>query len=266
MTSRPPSLASLRLGGAARAGDDRVRLLEAIGRTGSITAAAQELNLSYRAAWDAVQMLNNLFPKPLIRARPGGRAGGTAGLTAEGQAALATLRHIQAEIALALERLGQSLAADVLDLAALTPWRLVLRTSARNALRGVVSRVTSSAVGCEVVLEIDDNLQLTAAISRRSAESLGLTVGAEVLALIKASLISLAMEPPPPGARVPNALSGVILSREIDDANSEVVIEIAEGKTLVATLSREADGALALKPGDRILALIDASHIILAVD
>jgi molybdate transport system regulatory protein len=266
MTSRPLSLASLRLGGAARAGDDRVRLLEAIGRTGSITSAAQELDLSYRAAWDAVQMLNNLFPKPLVRARPGGRSGGTAGLTPEGEAALATLRHIQAEIALTVERLGQSLAADDLDPRTLDPWRLVMRTSARNALRGVVSRVTSSAVGCEVALKINEGLELIAAISRRSADSLGLAPGVEALALIKASLVTLIKPPAPAGSANLNVLAGVIINRETDAAVSEVVIELVEGKTLVATLTGEADQALGLALGGQVLALIEAAHVILAVD
>lgn len=266
MTSRPLSLASLRLGGAARAGDDRVRLLEAIGRTGSITAAAQELDLSYRAAWDVVQMLNNLFPKPLVRARPGGRSGGMAGLTPEGEAALITLRHIQTEITLTLDRLGQSLAADALTLQALDPWRLVTRTSARNALRGMVSRVTSSAIGSEVILKIDDGLELVAAISRRSAESLCLTPGVAAVALIKASLVTVGKGPTPADPAARNAVPGVLIARETDEATSEVIIEVAEGKTLIATLTREADEVLALKIGDRVLAHIEAAHIILAVD
>ena len=59
-------------GRQGRIGADRIALVEAIAREGSITQAAKSLGLSYRAAWDAVQALNNLFDRPLVIARPGG--------------------------------------------------------------------------------------------------------------------------------------------------------------------------------------------------
>ena len=59
----------------------RMALVEAIGELGSISAAARKVGLSYKAAWDAVQALNNLFEAPLVEAAPGGSRGGTAALT-----------------------------------------------------------------------------------------------------------------------------------------------------------------------------------------
>ncbi|HRJ61773.1 MAG TPA: LysR family transcriptional regulator, partial [Azospirillaceae bacterium] len=57
-------------------GETRVRLLEAVGREGSISAAARAVGLSYKAAWDAVDAMNNLFGRPLVGAQTGGRKGG----------------------------------------------------------------------------------------------------------------------------------------------------------------------------------------------
>jgi molybdate transport system regulatory protein len=241
-------------------------LLEAIGRTGSITLAAQDLNMSYRAAWDAVQMLNNLFPKPLVRARPGGRSGGVAGLTPEGQTALATLRHVQSEIAITMERLGQRLAADSLPDLGLDSWRLAMRTSARNALRGVVNRLTPGVVVCQVGLKIEDGLELTAAISRRSVEILGLTEGSTAIALVKASLVTLSKTAAPSPRLGLNEIPGVVIAHESGANTCEVVLEIQDGKTLTATLTREQDKALNLALGDDALATIEAAHVILAVD
>ena len=60
----------------ARAGEDRIRLLEMIDTCGSISGAAKAAGLSYKSGWDAVNTLNNLFPKPLVVTRAGGRSGG----------------------------------------------------------------------------------------------------------------------------------------------------------------------------------------------
>ena len=47
-------------------GDVRVRLLEAIERLGSLSKAAKSLPLSYKAAWDALDGMNNLAEQPLV--------------------------------------------------------------------------------------------------------------------------------------------------------------------------------------------------------
>ena len=55
--------------------EKRIKLLKAIDTTGSISAAAKSVGLSYKAAWDAVNMMNNLFPAPLVVANAGGKKG-----------------------------------------------------------------------------------------------------------------------------------------------------------------------------------------------
>ena len=47
-------------------GDTRIRLLEAIDKHGSITQAAKAVPLSYKAAWDAIDAMNNLADQPLV--------------------------------------------------------------------------------------------------------------------------------------------------------------------------------------------------------
>ena len=58
---------------------DRIRLLEAVAREGSISAGAREAGITYKAAWDALDALSNLFGQPLLETRTGGKAGGGAG-------------------------------------------------------------------------------------------------------------------------------------------------------------------------------------------
>jgi molybdate transport system regulatory protein len=258
--------ASIWVGGARRTGQDRLRLLEAIAARGSITAAGAELGLGYRATWDAVQALNNLFPKPLVRAHAGGRAGGAAALTPEGEAALNTLRHLQAEVTLALDRLNARLAADPAAHALADPLSLIMRTSARNAFRGRVKAIAGGAVEAEVVVDVGQGLEVVASITRRSAESLGLAPGAAVTALIKASFVALSAGDALADASARNRLAGTVVAVEAGAANVEVALELADGKTLIATVPRRSMDAAGLRLGERATALIEASCVILAVE
>jgi molybdate transport system regulatory protein len=68
-----------------RIGPGKIALLEAISKTGSITAAAQSMNMSYRKAWLLVDELNTLLSEPAVTAAVGGANGGGAILTPVGQ-------------------------------------------------------------------------------------------------------------------------------------------------------------------------------------
>ncbi len=67
-----------------RLGHGKIALLEAIRRTGSISAAGREFGMAYRRAWLLTDELNRMFAGPLIEARGGGKNGGGAELTALG--------------------------------------------------------------------------------------------------------------------------------------------------------------------------------------
>jgi molybdate transport system regulatory protein len=77
-------------------GPGKVDLLEAIGRTGSISAAGRELGMSYRRAWLLVDALNHMFPDALVTAAPGGSRGGGAKLTDYGRGVAAAYRRVEA--------------------------------------------------------------------------------------------------------------------------------------------------------------------------
>jgi len=240
----------------------RIALLEAIGDLGSISAAARRTGLSYKGAWDAVQALNNLFDAPLVAAAPGGRAGGTATLTSRGLAVIDAFRRVQAEMDAALAKLEHNLAGHS---AADLFWSLGMKTSARNALRGVVSDITPGAVSGEVTLSLAYGVSITAVLTRHSIEDLGLEVGKPAIALIKASFIVLAKgENLRTSAR--NQIAGAVVHREDGAVSSEITLDIGGGKTLVATVTVESANALQLAVGDAVTALVKAPHVILAVE
>jgi molybdate transport system regulatory protein len=83
-------------------GQGKADLLEAIARTGSISAAARALGMSYRKAWTMVDEMNQCFRSPVVAAAKGGHQGGGAQVTPAGQEALERFRRIQAEASAAI--------------------------------------------------------------------------------------------------------------------------------------------------------------------
>ena len=78
-------------------GPGKIRLLEAIRDTGSITKAGIALGMSYRRAWLLVDDMNNCFREPVVAAHAGGRRGGGAALSPFGRSLIDQYRAIEAE-------------------------------------------------------------------------------------------------------------------------------------------------------------------------
>ena len=78
-------------------GPGKIRLLEAIRETGSITQAGITLGMSYRRAWLLVDDMNNCFREPVIAAQVGGSHGGGAILTSFGKRLIDQYRAIEVE-------------------------------------------------------------------------------------------------------------------------------------------------------------------------
>ena len=75
-------------------GPGRIELLGHIDRHGSISAAARQMNMSYRRAWTLVRDMNECAGEPLVDLATGGTGGGGARLTALGKEALAEYQRI----------------------------------------------------------------------------------------------------------------------------------------------------------------------------
>ncbi|RST84885.1 LysR family transcriptional regulator [Aquibium carbonis] len=97
-------------------GPGKAELLERIDRTGSISAAGREMNMSYKRAWMLVETLNAMFRDPLVASTRGGPQGGGAVLTDAGRQVLHLYRAFEAQAAAAgaegLARM-QSMLSDI---------------------------------------------------------------------------------------------------------------------------------------------------------
>jgi molybdate transport system regulatory protein len=102
--SRYPGLTLRILGGRAAAyapaiGPGRAELLERIGQSGSISAAARAMDMSYRRAWQLVESINESFAEPLVVTETGGKRGGGARLTPAGRVVIERFRKMEAKAA-----------------------------------------------------------------------------------------------------------------------------------------------------------------------
>lgn len=86
------------IGGRPALGPGKVRLLEAIAATRSLSAAAKQLNMSYRLAWKHLRLLEERAGIAVVEPQRGGRTGGGTDLTPEGRALLDAYRKFRDEV------------------------------------------------------------------------------------------------------------------------------------------------------------------------
>lgn len=240
---------------------DHLELLERIDVSGSISAAATAMGMSYKAAWQAVETINNLSHEPLVVRQTGGSTGGGTRLTDYGRRMVATYRRLEQEWAAVPAAMSQTL--NDFDQYYRMSRRFDMQTSARNQFLGTVKTVTKGAVNAEIIVDIGNDVELAAIITNDSAEHMALEPGSDAYALIKAQWIILTVENNfKTSAR--NSLTGTVVRCQEGAVNAEIVIELAGGKTVAAIITNESVRTLALKEGMRATALIKASHIILA--
>jgi molybdate transport system regulatory protein len=243
-------------------GRDRIAMLEAAARHGSITKAAQALGLSYKAVWDGIAAINNLLPRPALLTQTGGKGGGGAVLTEDGARLIRSFRRIEAKLAQLSKALLTETGAVDPDLPF---WGIAMKTSARNAFLCKVAAIRQGRVNVEVSLLLSDNHRMTATITKDSADALGLAEGSAVVALIKAPFVILAAADQGQAISAGNRFTGTVVKRVDSDVNSEISLDIGDGKTLTAVVTRDSADHMALTPGSRVCALFNASDVILAV-
>jgi molybdate transport system regulatory protein len=93
-------------------GPGKADLLDAIAETGSISAAARKLGMSYRRAWLLVETMNQCFLEPVVETLAGGKSGGGAQVTELGMEVVARYRAMD-------EKATKSIARELTQFSAL---------------------------------------------------------------------------------------------------------------------------------------------------
>lgn len=235
------------------AADKRLEILRRVGECGSISQAAREAGVSYKAAWQALDMLSNLAGVPLVERAVGGAGGGGARLTAAGarllEAAQATARSRQQVLASLSDR-GQAAAVAGLG----------LRTSMRNQLPALVERLEVHGPLARVVLSLGGTT-LASRITAESAELLALAPGQRVLALCKATAVSVARASGTRDAAKGNELRGRATRVSRGQAGDEVAALLDGGLALVGFAAPRSG----LRAGSPVVLRMDESAVVVAL-
>ncbi len=251
------------VGGASLGGPGRMALLAKIAECGSITQAAKGVKMSYKAAWDAIDAMNNLAGEPLVVRLAGGKGGGGTRLTARGEQLVSSFRLIESEHQRFIDMLGRQ--ADGMGEDYLLMRKMSMRTSARNQYLGRVARVTHGAVNDEVVLEISGGHAIVAIVTHESTESLGLAPGVEAFALVDSSSVMLVTGEEGARYSARNRLAGAVSRIHAGAVNTEVVMALEGGGTVAAMVTNESCAMLGLAEGVAAAAIFKASSVILGV-
>lgn len=242
-------------------GHTRIALLEAVGREGSISAAARAVNLSYKAAWDALDSMQNLVEKPLLEKTSGGKGGGGTKLTPAGIALIETFYRLQSGLAKMLDDSAKDLDAIGLTSSSFIQG-FMMRTSARNIFAGVLEKIDLRSVFANIGVRVGPDIFITAKITRKSVETLGLVTGRHVAALVKAPFVIVNPEKNDP-ANI-NAMKGKIREILTEGDGVELTIDLGGDKTIVATQNITETRALSLFEGIDINVGFDPRHVIIA--
>ncbi|MGR3906053.1 TOBE domain-containing protein [Burkholderia sp. SR8] len=257
----------LRAGQQTLGGATRIALLAAIGDTGSITRAAKAVGLSYKAAWDAIDTMNNLAGEPLVTRSAGGKGGGGTTLTPRATSLIAAFRTIEREHRRFIDAASAAVSGFDVDWALIG--RIGMKTSARNQWFGKVETIVRGTVNDEVTLVLPGGQVIVAVLTHESADALGLQPGAAACALVKASWVVLAVDADDADATLKvsarNQLHGTVDTVAAGAVNSEVTLTLDGGGTLTAVVTNDSVRALQLDAGRRAIALFKASSVILAV-
>ncbi|WP_086980884.1 TOBE domain-containing protein [Vibrio aphrogenes] len=239
----------------------RMALLEQIGVCGSISQGAKLAGLSYRAAWNAINDMNQVSPQPVVVSETGGKGGGGAALTEFGGRLIKVYRLMHQMQTMVMQALMDTSVTteSLLDVMS----HFTLKTSARNQLKGQVVAIEPRDVKDKIIVKLESGSEIAAIITRVSTEQLQLTPEKEVLLLFKAPSVTISTEPVTPKERgEKNQLAGQLVHLTQGEESSEVFLDIGQGQLLYASVSHPALQGLVLQLDQHYYATFDPNQIL----
>lgn len=267
--------ASLAAALAEKRSDRRIEVLRHIQACGSISEAARRVGISYKAAWQALDTLSNLAGVELVQRSVGGKGGGGAQLTADALLLLEAadaMGHAREQLHVQLEQArqrpppadSQARTGAAISVAT-TLARLQVMTSMRNQWPCMVAQLSRSGPLVRVQLqgaEVGAQFVLHSHITDESAQLLGLRQGLPVLAMCKATAVTVqaasAACEAAPGA---NGWRGMVTRATRGGAVQELAVRLTSGVQLVG-FSREASS---LRARSAVQVTVEPSAVVVAL-
>lgn len=170
---------------AIQAGDETLLdevdavLLRNISETGSLTAAANLVGISYRNAWGRIKNMESKMGVKVLKSSAGGSTGGGSTLTPEGASLIKEFGRVRKYLFNAVEDQESS-------------GNIRYRLSARNVIRAKVTGFVRGDVTSVVKMSSTGPVRLTSLISNDAVDDLGIRLGEEVDAVVKATEVMIA--------------------------------------------------------------------------
>ncbi|MBV5320380.1 MAG: TOBE domain-containing protein [Sulfuricurvum sp.] len=241
-------------------GAGRIELLERIDKTGSINAAAKEMKMSYKAAWERINGMNALADQPLIDRLTGGRGGGGTKLTPYARELIATFQRFNELHRQFIDRFAEA-GHDPERLARILS-RTFLTTSARNQLPATLLSIEEQGLNGLLTLSLTGSHTIQSIITLKSIRNMGLTIGCDLYAIIKSSDVTIVTVPPKSDEAM-NALKGTIVRVESQDETDEITFALDLFTELIALMNHK--DTAQLSEGMNAYTLISPKHIIIGL-
>ncbi|MBD3801485.1 MAG: TOBE domain-containing protein [Campylobacterales bacterium] len=248
----------LRKDGRNFLGNGRIELLEKIAQTGSIHAAAKAMKMSYKAAWERVNAMNEIADRPIIEKTTGGRGGGGTVLTAHAYELIATYKRFAELHREFIHRFAE--AGDDPERLARILSRTFLTTSARNQIACSVGTITPHGLRSELRLQLPGGDTLYSVITSTSVRNMGLEEGCDAYAIIKSSDVAISRTAPEATGDV-NILKGKITSLQRSSENAEITLQLEGGSKLIGVTDLDASDTL--ETAMEAYATVAKNHIII---
>lgn len=236
------------------AGSGRIELLKNIKETGSISKAAKAMGMSYKAAWDSVDVMNKITGANLVSRVSGGKNGGGSVLTDEGIKFIEQYEKYEQLFEEFLLLMDDNNIDNIKS-------GMLLKSSADNCFNGRVANINEGAVNAMVEIAVS-NFLISASVSKTSLEKMELKIDDNVDVLIKSSDIILSMDDNI-NLSCRNCFSGIVSAVKNGAVNSEVYINLEENYKLCVMVTNDSVKSLGIAYGTNLKAYCKASSVIL---
>lgn len=232
-------------------GKGRIELLENIEVYGSISKAAKHMKMSYKAAWDSVDIMSKLAQEPLVTRVSGGKGGGGTIITSYAKELIYSFKEIQALNQSYFELLEYSFNEKVDDDYKASP--------SFTRLSGVISELLLNNENYEVKILLNSKQVLYSINSKDFIREKDLKVGDKINFLIETSSIVLHTSLNTNSSR--NILKGKVIKQDDDGINSNITIDCENNDIIHAKITSQSSRNLNITIDKMVYAQFKAYNI-----
>lgn len=232
-------------------GKGRIELLENIEIYGSISRAAKNMKMSYKAAWDSIDSINKLSPSALVTKVSGGIGGGGTVITAYAKELIQTYKEIQ-ELNYSYAKLLSNSFNEKMDLN-------YQDAPSFTRLEAYINKLDLKKDFYEIEIVLKSKQKLYSINSKEFIQKKDLKINQNINFLIETSSIIIHKDLNKTSAR--NILKGLIIKIEDDGMNANLKIDCKEGDIIYAKITSSSCKSLDLKINSLVYAQFKAYNI-----